>query len=107
MYKVLSEEGMKILDAKINKGQLIISHVGDGEYSCNIFGNIFSSYSKALEMAKKYFKDDTNIEIFTDENYLDFIIAYRWFDSYEGYNALPKIARLTVETLDTDFYPGN
>lgn len=47
-YGFLSADDVMNLDLTLDRSLVIISHVGDGEYSHNIFGNVFSSYTEAL-----------------------------------------------------------
>lgn len=57
----LSSDEIKELDKQLEENKkLLVSHVGDGEYECNVFGNIYSSYSAALRDIEK---DNPGVEI--------------------------------------------
>ena len=110
MFHQISEYGLKKLDKLVSPGKVVISHVGDGEYSCNTFGNVFSSFSAALKTAKKASLSTSDIGIF--ENVDDgekpiWYISNAIRESYESWYTMPKHAELTIETIDTDFNPGN
>lgn len=102
MYKKLTEREVRNLTITIWDGEFIISHVGDGEYSCNIFGNIYSSYWQALKKAREKSK---TLDIYTDGSEY-FICENYGGNYYSSYTMLPKIARLTKEKINQSFCMG-
>lgn len=99
MYRKLTDKEVHNLTNNIQEGEFIISHVGDGEYSCNIFGNIYSSYWQALEKAREKSK---TLDIYTDDSEY-FICENYGGNYYSSHLTLPKTARLTKEKLNIDF----
>ena len=119
-YTMLTTDEIVDLDLTLDKGRFIISHVGDGEYTCNIFGNVFSNYTKALESYTKYLDDSTV------KNYLEAIIKeeflswdkeeneYSFTDYYvgkiftkaDGKHHVSKEGRLTIARLNGKFIGG-
>ena len=119
-YTMLTTDEIVDLDLTLDKESLIISHVGDGEYTCNVFGNVFSSYTKALESYTKY------VDSPTVKNYLEAIIKeeflswdkkekeYRFTDYYigkiftkaDGRHYVSKEGRLTIAKLNSKFNGG-
>ena len=53
-YRMLTEVEIDNLDLTLDNSRVLISHVGDGEYSYNVFGNVFSSYKDALQVYDNY-----------------------------------------------------
>ncbi len=107
MYKKLTDNQVKNLGRNISENEFVVSHVGDGEYSCNVFGNIYSSYWRALKKARDGMPNRLiNIYIADEQDYHNIFICDGNNENYDSYWVLPKIARLTVEHLNSDFDLG-
>ncbi len=115
-YGIFSKDEVAALDSTLSKGQVLISHVDDGEYSNNIFGNVFSSYTKALEVYEAYL---ATMESAEQSGYHITLIQEFWqgeptylylgriHTGYREANVWPRLeGLLTVETLDSEFFGG-
>jgi len=94
----LSKKGMEIIKdiPDLKKGEIYISHVGDGEYMFNVFGGVYTdkvimffSFLERIKLKKE------NIIITKPEN------SEKDFSFYHVHNYYCyEIARFTIETLD-------
>ena len=105
MFHQISKYGLKKLDKLVGTGEVVISHVGDGEYSCNTFGNVFSSFSATLKRAKESLS--VAVDLYMEDSSKTICLAESREESYESFRGMPVYSRLTIETIDTDFNPGN
>lgn len=105
MYKRLEDNQVKNLMRDVAQNAVVISHVGDGEYTCNVFGNVYSSYWTALQKARKKLPDQ-KLAIYRGEERGEILICYDRREIYESYLGMPAIARLTLEYINDDFYEG-
>jgi hypothetical protein len=112
MYRKLTEVEVRALPRKFNMTgrDVVISHVGDGEYVCNIFGNVFSSHWMALKSARKVLGESINayMQEYMEGRDGEILLVRSDAESFPNYRTInPKIAHLTVETINTTFYPGS
>lgn len=100
------------LDKVLPKDCFIIAHVGDGEYTCNIFGNIYSNFSTALVKVRNHHpncvvykyvirKTWAGEEVVNGEEY--FYIGDPIYIRSIKEHGYSKITRLTIEQLDAEF----
>jgi hypothetical protein len=103
VHTALTEEQVKELDNSIPEGGIILSRISDGEYGNNNFGNLFSSFSKALELAKKY---DPIYEIIKVDRLKDTEYTLGFFSpsKYTDSKLIPyEYADLSIEFIDQPF----
>lgn len=105
MYHLLSDIEIQILDSLVSASQIVITHVGDGEFTCNVFGNAFSNFSTALRYAKIKLPRKS-LGIFYSGNINDIYIADASNKSYASYFLLSAYARLSITTINSDFNIG-
>lgn len=113
MYGFLTDEEVEALDSGLDENHIIISHVGDGEYSHNVFGNAFTNYSQALKSYRltkgnlTYVRKENNLTCIIQRTYLDngrteFYVGYVRGDWKDGGKVYPSlIGLLTVERLNS------
>ena len=85
----------------LDKGQIYVSHVGDGEYTFNVFGGIYNDKDILLWQLSNIFINDRvkKIIIFNRDN------EYKFVQYTEQYCF--EAARITIETLNPkEFYKG-
>jgi hypothetical protein len=106
MYRKLTDREVKNLTRKIESGvEFVVSHVGDGEYSCNVFGNIYSSYWQALKKAREKESDLIMYEEIRDlpsGKYTEYYIG----QFHESWANPSRDALLTLERINQDFDMG-
>lgn len=113
-YGILRPAEVIELDKTLTSNDILISHVSDGEYPHNIFGNVFSNYSNALVCYRTYLNDNKAWQ--HNDEYIITIIQEYWkgkpMDYYIGKihsgfrdaNVWPHLeGRLTVETINDKF----
>ena len=116
-YGLLTKDEVTELDKTIKEGQILISHVDDGEYTNNIFGNVFSSYTKAVSI---YQADLKNRFYQHNDEYIATIILEYWegkplqyyvgkiHSGYRNANVWPHLeGLLTIETINGEFQGGH
>lgn len=100
MYNKLNDDDIRELDKKLLPGRVVISHVGDGEYTCNVLGNVFSSFSMALKSARVVYP---KANIYAHDQFEHCYIATGGRESYDSYIRLPDLAYLSIEIIDDVF----
>jgi len=78
--------------------EVYICHVGDCEYSFNIFGAVYNNLSKLLDaLSKKFNHSIQDLEFYS-------CIGE---DAYEIYFERNEIAYITIEELNPEIYPDD
>jgi hypothetical protein len=107
MYRKLTEKEIKYLHRKdVENGFLVVSHVGDGEYPCNVFGNIYTSFWQAWKNIQSESRGAV-VSMYIDTEGGEVFLCYGTAESYDSYLRMPKIARFTLEKVNDGFYFGN
>jgi hypothetical protein len=118
IYGFLTDDDVAILDNTLDENHVIISHVGDGEYSHNIFGNVFSNYSKALKsfnltfQRQNYKTSNKNLVCIIQKTYMEkgtteYYVGYVSNDYKDVDKVYPQLeGRLTVERLNSAIWYG-
>lgn len=117
-YGFLSADDVMNLDLTLDRSLVIISHVGDGEYSHNIFGNVFSSYTEALASYQRsydeyaYHGKQDNLVCIILKTYLEsgtvhYYVGYVRSDYKTVDKIYPQlVGYLTKERLNSKFNEG-
>ena len=106
------------LDKTLPDNCFVISHIGDGEYTCNIFGNVYSNFSVALAKVREFnpnciiYKITSKMRwVYEGKERLDvqwyYYIGERIYVKSIKEHDYSKITRLTIAELDTKFDPGS
>jgi hypothetical protein len=93
---------------ELDKDEIYISHVGDGEYSFNVFGSAHRDMKKYLKILRDRYKLHNNIGTINNEVYIyKYETGYLICTFYEYNNKIRvwEIARLTIEEIDPEKFP--
>jgi hypothetical protein len=113
MYKKLTDKQVRFLTNKCSDEHLlVVSHVGDGEYSCNVFGNIYSSPWQALKAARKAHEHLPQQVLSMYEcrddagEIINLLISGRTDEEFTEHIYWNAYARLTFEKINQPFVTG-
>jgi len=96
-----------------NGNKIVVTHVGDGEYDFNVFGNVFSSLAAGKQVVEKAYSGSECI-IVTSDTYNGDMMGKRndgidiqlLYYAFARNYLLDKTARITIETIDSRFNCG-
>jgi hypothetical protein len=111
MFRRLSDKEVRALTQKCDEERLlVVSHIGDGEYACNIFGNIYSSPWQALKAARKAYENnpDVTLSIFSLDSaeMFELLISSRTDNIIDSRWRVGAEAKLTFEKVNQPFRFG-
>jgi hypothetical protein len=102
-------EVIKIETPVIKEDEILISHIGDGEYNFNIFGSAHKDFNKFLDGVAKYLHIPVSDLIICEYNSAYYsnriLIGHIFKIEEEGSIHIILYAVVTIEKIDPEKFP--